>query len=461
MKIRYKIMLLFTLQVTAIILLLGFCVYYFSSLERKIVFQKRLRSRANYTAQLFSILGDSSSSILSRVDSTSTAGLLPQRSIEIFGSNGNMLYRFEKQDSLHFVIDKNILNDADKLNEKYFRMGNREAIALKYTGIKNKFIVVVAAFDADGLQHLGDLLKILFGSMIAGELLTALIGFLFSRQLVKPVSQIIYEVNEISSYNLNYRLKVGKSKDELNQLANTFNQLLERLQKSFNIQRRFISNASHELSTPLTSISSQLEVTLQKERSAAEYQDVLISINEDVIQMRQLTKSLLEIAKADAEGNIELKEVRIDEILLKVTSEVKKINYVYKVDLFFGVFPDDERDMMVFGNVELLHSAIKNIIENGCKYSTDKTSRIDLLYENHLVILHVKNNGNVIAAEEIQKIFQPFYRGNNATNYKGFGLGLALAKGIARIHKGNINVQSEIEEGTIFSITIPSVSAFQ
>ncbi len=115
----------------------------------------------------------------------------------------------------------------------------------------------------------------------------------------------------------------------MSQLANTFNELLARLQESFAIQRRFISNASHELSTPLTSVSSQVEVVLQKERSAEEYKQVLFSVREDVQQMRQLTKSLLEIAKTGSQGGIELNEVRIDEVLLKVVGDVKKLSASY------------------------------------------------------------------------------------------------------------------------------------
>jgi signal transduction histidine kinase len=176
--------------------------------------------------------------------------------------------------------------------------------------------------------------------------------------------------------------------------------------------------------------------------------------------MRQLTKSLLEIAKADSEGNIELKEVRLDEVLLKITSEIKKINGNYTLDLFFGEFPDDEKDLIVFGNVELLQSAIKNIVENGCKYSPDKKSRVELSYRDHRIYVRVSNNGNAIATEEIKKIFQPFYRGENAKSYKGFGLGLALAKGITQLHKGSIEIQSNQTEGTICTMEFPSLNTY-
>jgi len=454
-------MLLFTLQVTAIISLLAFSVYYFSSLERQIVFNKRLKSRANYSAQLYSLLGDSSNSILNRIDSTSAIGLLPKRSIAIFPDKGKVLQQFDAQEVAPISVSKDLLNEASAKGELYFKLGERDAVAIKYKNNSNDFIVIVAAYDEDGLQRLNELIKILLTTLLEAILLTALVGFIFSHRLLKPVSQIIHEVNDISSYNLSYRIKAGNGRDELSQLANTFNELLERLQKSFEIQRRFISNASHELSTPLTSISSQLEVTLQKKRDLSEYQNVLLSINEDVLQMRQLTKSLLEIAKADSQGNIELTEVRVDEILLKITAEIKKINRDYEVDLFFGDFPDDEKDCVVFGNIELLHSAIKNIIENGCKYSPDKLSKVNLSYANHHVYIRVMNSGNVIASEELQKIFQPFYRGLNAKEYKGFGLGLALAKGIARLHKGSIDVQSDLSHGTIFTIDIPSYKNFQ
>jgi two-component system sensor histidine kinase ArlS len=460
-KISHKILLLFILQVTTIISLLAFSIYYFSSLERKTVFNNRLRSRAIYIAQFYSLLGDSSNSILRRVDSSSASGSLPQRKIAIYTIEGRVIFPFDELDSVHIHLNKEILAEARTKEEIYFKVGNLDAIAVLHKGNNKEFVVAVAAYDLEGLESLDKLIRILLFSLLAAIILTASIGLLFSRKLLRPITQIIDEVNDISSNNLSHRLKGGNGRDELGQLANTFNDLLGRLQKSFNVQRRFIANASHELSTPLTSISSQLEVTLQKERNISEYQNVLLSINEDVLKMRQLTISLLEIAKADSQGNIGLAEVRLDEILLRLKSEIKKIDSNYKVELYFGEFPEDEKDCVVFGNMELLHSAIKNIIENGCKYSPDKLSRVDISYSNHHIYIHVSNTGNIIPEEEMQKIFQPFFRGANVTEQKGSGLGLALAQGIARLHKGSIEVKSDLSNGTIFTIDIPSYKSIQ
>ena len=451
-------MLLFTLLVTAIISLLTWSVYYFSSLERVQVFNKRLRARATYNSQLYSLMGDSAFNFMRRMDTT--GGLLPSRSVGIYTDDGKLLYKFDAPGSLPLNVTKDLLQETKEKGEKYFSLDQREAVALHRETRRRDFIIVVAGFDEDGRERVGTLNKILLFSLVVGVCLTALVSYLFTGQLLRPLTQIIREVKEISSYDLSQRLRAGAGQDELSQLANTFNELLERLQESFAIQRRFISKASHELSTPLTSVSSQVEVALQKERNIDEYKQILSSVREDVQQMRQLTKSLLEIAKTGSQGGIELNEVRVDEVLLKVTADVKRLSPEYKVELNFGDFPEDEKDCVVFGNSELLYIAIKNIVENGCKYSSNKTSVVDLSFSAHKLFVQVMNQGDVIAAEEIQQIFQPFYRGPGTGNTRGFGLGLALAQRIIALHKGFIRVRSDVDSGTNFTIEMPSIKIF-
>jgi len=451
-------MLLFTLLVTAIISLLTWSVYYFSSLERVQVFNKRLRSRATYNSQLYSLMGDSAFNFMHRMDTT--GGLLPSRSVGIYTDDGKVLYKNDMPGSPPLTVTPDLLREIKEKGEKYFSIDEREAVAMHRETSRRDFIIVVAGFDEDGRERVQTLNKILLFSLVLGVCLTALVSYLFTGQLLRPLTQIIREVKEISSYDLSHRLRAGAGQDELSQLANTFNELLERLQESFAIQRRFISNASHELSTPLTSVSSQVEVALQKERNADEYKQVLSSVQEDVQQMRQLTKSLLEIAKTGSQGGIELNEVRVDEVLLKVTADVKRLSPEYKVELNFGDFPEEEKDCVVFGNSELLYIAIKNIVENGCKYSANKTSVVDLSFSAHKLYVQVVNQGDVIAAEEIQQIFQPFYRGSGTGSTRGFGLGLALAQRIIALHKGFIRVKSDMDSGTNFTIEMPSIKIF-
>lgn len=459
MKIKFKITALFTLLVTAILLLLSFFVYYFSSLERLEAFKKRLKGRANNNAQLYTYFGDSSVVMLKRLDAGSTNTLL-HKSVVIYNYLNKPVYEFNAEGTEPPSVNVSTLEKARLNGEVYFTVHNRDALAFHHTDTVNRIVVVVAAYDADGWDRLKQLQRFLLTGLLIGIATAALIGYLFSRQLLSPITQIIKEVNDISSQNLSHRIEAGSGHDELHQLANTFNELLNRLQESFMIQRRFISNASHELSTPLTSISSQLEVTLHKERNIEEYRQVMQSIREDVQQMQQLTKSLLEIAKTGSQGTIELNEVRIDEVLFKVMSDVRKISPAYQVELHFGEFPEDEKRFLVFGNNDLLYSSIKNFVENGCKYSPDHISWVDLSFDQDQVIIQVKNEGNVIAEDERDHIFQPFYRTNAATHIKGFGLGLPLAQRIISLHRGTIRVESDTQKGTIFTILLPSVKAF-
>ena len=460
MKIKYKITALFALLATAIMLLSSVSVYYFTSRDRAEAFTKRLKGRANNNAQIYSIFGDSSLHLLTQIDSGSV-NTLPRKSVMIYDYLDHMLYEFNAKGEKTPRVDSSILERSRVEEEIYFKVDGREAIAFHHTDNKNRIVIVVVAYDSDGWARLVQLRHILFLGLLIGIAIALIGGYVFSTQLVKPLSMIIQEVKDISSQNLSHRLEAGSGHDELHQLANTFNDLLNRLQESFNIQRRFISNASHELSTPLTSISSQLEVTLHKDRDIEEYKQVMLSIREDVKQMQQLTKSLLEIAKTGSQGTIELVEVRIDEVMFKVMGDVQKISPAYKVELHFEDIPEDDREFLVFGNSDLLYSAIKNFVENGCKYSPDHISWVDLSFQQSQIIIRVKNQGDVIAEEEIEHIFQPFYRTSVAANRtKGFGLGLALAKRIIGLHKGSINVQSDIVSGTVFTIILPSIKAF-
>jgi signal transduction histidine kinase len=332
-------------------------------------------------------------------------------------------------------------------------------VAVNYTDGDNSYIVVGAAFDKDGFQKLDDLKLILLFSI--GFLITFLSGLFFSERIVHPIQKITKEVKEISSRNLSRRIELKEPKDELYQLSYTFNDLMNRLQESFEIQRRFIANGSHELSTTLTAISSQLEITMQNARTADEYKAVISSVYDDVKNLNKLTRSLLEIAKASGTSDgIELSLVRIDELLMRLPVELRKTTAAYNVQLHFDTFPENEDKLLVFGNNDLLFSAIKNIVTNACKYSPDHTANVSLSFSDYELYIIVKHNGPVISQKDLDLIFKPIYRGEEAENKHGFGLGLALALRIIKMHKGNITIKSTVGQGSQFTIVLPIGRSF-
>jgi signal transduction histidine kinase len=322
--------------------------------------------------------------------------------------------------------------------------------------------MVSAAEDVEGKQNLSSLLSILIASFLVGVIIILVSGYFFSRGLLLPIKKITEDVEEISAQNLARRIQTGAAKDEWYQLSHTLNNLLNRLQESFELQRRFISNASHELSTPLTSISSQLEVSLQRPRDAEEYRKVMQSIYQDVQHMSKLTQTLLEFAKASGNsGGLEIDLIRIDEIILNLPSEAIKIDSAYSIFLEFENLPEEEEKLLVFGNEALLLTAIKNIAINACKYSNDHQAVVTLKVEEDYLSIIVSDKGKGMPQEELSNIFQPFYRVEEDRHTGGFGLGLSLAERIIKLHKGSIEVLSVVDQGTSFIIRLPAASSLK
>jgi signal transduction histidine kinase len=197
-------------------------------------------------------------------------------------------------------------------------------------------------------------------------------------------------------------------------------------------------------------------VALQRERSQQEYEAVLAAILQDVRHLNKLTLTLLEFAKAAGnKGGLNLDLVRIDEILMEMPSSLRKQNADYHVSLQFDL-PENEDDLLFFGNAELVSTAIKNIVVNGCKYSTDHRTEISLNINDKYFNITIKDNGPGIPASEMKNIFQPFYRLDDSRSSEGFGLGLSLTYRIIKLHRGEITVESNSGEGTAFIVQIPS-----
>jgi signal transduction histidine kinase len=232
--------------------------------------------------------------------------------------------------------------------------------------------------------------------------------------------------------------------------------MLDRIEEAFKLQKSFVSNASHELRTPLTAITGQIEVSLMNKRSQQEYEAVLTSILEDTRSLNKLTNGLLELTHANMDiAGVKLINVRIDELLWQVKNDVIKHNPNYKINIQVSNLPEDESKLIMLGSEPLLKTAFSNVIENACKFSFGKEVNISFSVNDNAIELNVKDHGIGISQTDIEKIFQPFYRGGNAKKYFGHGLGLSLAQKIIHLHKGLLSIDSEINNYTVVKITFP------
>lgn len=461
MPIRFRITILFSLFAFIILGVVCGGIYYFSHQSRLNAIKTRLTNRGITTARFLSQHEIFDKELVRRIDSLTTISL-KNKTVQAYDYQGNLIYRYTDVPGDTLKVDNDILESAKVGKSHYFKIEDREAVAYHYTGNNARFVIVTAAEDVEGIRNLANLVKILMIGLLVGFILVLLCGYFFSRSLLKPIKKISEDAEEISAQNLARRIKTGNANDEWYQLTATLNQLLDRLQESFELQRRFISNASHELSTPLTAISSQLQVSLQKERGAEEYKKVMKSIYQDVQQMSKLTQTLLQFAKASGDkGGLEINLIRIDEIMMELPAEIARLNSHYTVKLFFENLPEDEEQLLVFGNYTLLLTAIKNITANACKYSDNGTANVKLILGKKEILVSVENIGRGIPEDKVSSIFQPFFRIEENSNSEGFGLGLSLADRIIKLHKGSIRIEPESVGSTIFEIRLPSASSLQ
>jgi two-component system, OmpR family, sensor histidine kinase ArlS len=447
--------MLFASIVLVILILVCGSIYYFSYTNRLNSFKTRLTNWAITTGRLLSQSAVFDQQMILTIDA-STMLAMKDKTVQAYDLSNNRIYIYSDSRTDTIQFPKDVLNRTRKEGDIFFSFGKRDAISYYFHDKGFSVVMIAAAFDEAGKQKLVQLSYILLFSFAGGILIAIAAGYLFSKGLLIPLRKIADEIKEISVQNLAGRIKSGEENDEWNYLADTLNQLLYRLQDGFEIHRRFISNASHELSTPLTSISSQLEISLNRDREASEYRLTMESIHQDVRQLSRLTQTLLEFARASGDpGGLEIDLVRIDEVLMALPGEITKLNQLHKVKLVFEKLPDEEEQLLVFGNEELLITALRNITVNACKYSDDHVAIVRLVSENGQIFIYIEDKGKGIPEGELQNIFQPFYRVSNNRNIKGFGLGLSLANQIIKLHKGQINVHSIVGEGTEFTITLP------
>jgi signal transduction histidine kinase len=252
------------------------------------------------------------------------------------------------------------------------------------------------------------------------------------------------------------RLEYNDEDDEMSELAHNFNDMLDRLETSFESQSNFISNASHELNTPLTSIIGEADVTLTRIRSTEEYVEALNNILMEAEKLNKKTKALLFLAQTAFNGKaLEFKLVRVDQLILDVKETMNRIHPDNKVTIDFSLLPDNPLKLKISGNEQLLHLALSNIVLNAYKYSNNQPVIVSLGMSYDMLIIIVKDTGIGIPENEIKFIYDPFFRASNTTNYEGYGIGLPLTRNIIKIHKGILNVNSTVFKGTTIEIRLP------
>ncbi len=457
MNIRGRLTFRFGLIVASILLFLSLSIYYFSSSYRESEFYGRLKNRGITTAKILVDAKVVDSTLLQIIDQN-TRNMLFDEDVIIYNYENQIIYKYSK-DSILTLPATSFLNQIRLEKEIRTHDGEKETIGFLYDGKYDHFVAVVTALDKIGLSAIGNLKMILIFGFLLSVALTFFAGWFYSGDALKPIARIIGEANQITASKLNLRINEGNKTDELGKLAITFNNMLTRLEKAFLMQRSFVSNASHELRTPLTSMAGQIEVALLKKRNEAEYNEILISVLEDIKNMSKLSNNLLELARASTDVSfLKLNYIRIDEQLFLAREELLKKEPLFTINISFTDFPKEEEKLTLLGNDQLIRSAFINLMENACKYSQNNTVDVLFQYLKGQIIIDFLDEGIGIPKEEIESILEPFYRASNARNQTGHGLGLSLTSKIIELHKGQLEIISEPNKGTIVKVSLPTLS---
>lgn len=455
MKIRTKLTLRYTIVTAAIVSVLIAVILIFANINREKEFFRVLQSEAITKAHLF--LNGRVNPVMMHDIYMNNREFINEVEVAIYDSTYTLVYH----DATEIDIVKEtpeMLREILEGNNVEFHEGDYQIVGFTYDYYGEHYIVTAAAYDGYGHAKQRTLVSTIILIWLVGILLLAVVGYLLAKMSLASISAMVDEVESITSSNIDKRLEVPNPGDELGELAQTFNLMLERLEKAFNNQKMFVSNISHELRTPLAALIAEFDVILFRNRSADEYREAIEHARLDAKKIERLSLGLLDLAKADYDTNqISLRNIRLDELLFDACDILAKANPDFNVDLIFDEMMEDETMITVKGNEYLLKTAFVNLMENNCKFSADKTSRVNISFFQGNSVLRFSDTGIGMSKEEVKNMFTPFYRGKNSNNTSGHGIGMALVHKILHLHQGTIRVRSQEGEGTVFILEIPHI----
>jgi heavy metal sensor kinase len=283
--------------------------------------------------------------------------------------------------------------------------------------------------------------------------LTSIVGLFLAEFTLTPLKKIIKTVHQITAENLKLRVDLPDTKDEIKKLADTFDDMLEKLDKSFSSQQQFIHDISHELRTPLTILKGELEVTLKKVRSQKEYESILFSSLEELNKINRIIENLLMLARFDNEEvTLETKPLDLNRLMQNILDDINILSDQKGIQINFS----PEESIILEADESQLRRAILNILDNAIKY-TPENGKVFVTFkkEDNTAEIKISDTGIGIAKENLPFIFDRFYRVDKSRNTNGFGLGLSITKSIIEVHKGKIEVESQPNQGTTFAISLP------
>lgn len=418
-------------------------------------FADRLEEKALTTVRLLTKVKEVDPRLLKIIDRNSLHKLYNEKTM-VFDTSYHLIYNSADNISLKWDLEdlKTLKNERT-----FFRQHEeKELFGLFYESNQGKYYVLIAAEDKYGFSKLHYLAYTLLGVFLVGIILVGAITYFIVFNLVKPLDILQQKISDITVKELNTQLPESHRKDEINLLSKSFNQMLRRIEKAYIAQREFTSNASHELLTPISRLTTQLDNLIQLPHSEIT-NNYLKNIINDVNQMGDLVQSLLILVKTSKVAyNEQLKTERIDEIIFGAYSIVKKQFPDFQMGFDIVENQHHTPNLEVKAMRSLLEIAFVNLFKNACLYSDSHKINIEILQMSDDEPLQIKleNTGEPIKIGSVEKdkiasmLFESFVRGSNSQHISGSGLGLRIVKRILDFQNAQIS----------YSFTSPNLHRF-
>ena len=368
--------------------------------------------------------------------------------IEVY--NNKRLFIYKNKNPLNFPINALVFDQIDSGQTYFNSFDKREIVGIKKVVNSKEYYIFTEAEDISGFEKLQFLGLILVSLFICSLVIIAIFSYYFIKKQLKPLDEFKDQIKVITAQKLNLEIAEKDTDDEINILIKSFNNLMARLNVSFQSQKEFNASASHEMKTPLTRISFQIE-NLKKNFKDHESIVYLDSIQNEVYHLSDTINSLLTLTRIEETPQEYFEEVRLDEVIFDAFSHVKKSYEDLEIDFQIKSQVEDG-DLMVNGVKSLLEIVFINLFKNAAIYSTYPKALVEIEEGDDSILINISSEGEVLNEEEGNRIFKAFSRGGNAVNIVGSGLGLRISKRIMNFHSAKIEYKSEGNTLNIISL---------
>lgn len=450
MKIRNKILIYFSSTVILLSAVSLVIVFILFSAHREEEFQQQQYSKIKHTIGLIEEFEKISEKVSEYLDKQDIHDFYDEKML-VYDNKKKLI--FSSIDSLDIAKSQTIINQLSvSTSWLETKEDGYDLIGVYIEHNSKGYYAISKAYDYFGYSKKDFLQKVLIGIFVAIVLIVISISVYLSNIIAKPLSDLTEKMEEYDLSNEKSQpLKLKTSTSELKNLTDRFNELLRRTNDAFMFQKHSIQHISHELKTPIAVLVSELE-KIQQQSDIAQIKTELHEQTQRAKSLGNIINVLLQISKIEAGQKITRAHIRIDEVMFDCISEINTLFPAFNFEIYFTPENFNESILNIEANEPLIRQALINLLMNAVHYSDHHKAIITFDGSSELLTISISNSGKILSNDEQKFIFTYFFRGQNAQNQHGFGLGLVLAQRIFNIHNAVLKYRAEEDRNNIFNI---------